>query len=93
MFLKTKSFINYSSTIVLMVTTIQLNETVKNQLDKLKKDRETYEEVIINLLELEDRLNRRQEALLIEGCKEMSSENLRITKQFESMEDLSDWEW
>jgi predicted CopG family antitoxin len=76
-----------------MVTTIQLNETVKNQLDKLKKDRETYEEVIINLVRLGDKINRRQESLLIEGCREMASENLRITKQFEGIEDLSGWEW
>jgi hypothetical protein len=30
---------------------------------------------------------------MIEGCKEMAEENLKITKEFEAIEDLDDWEW
>ena len=34
-----------------MVTTIQINENVKRTLDRLKTGKETYEEVIWNLIE------------------------------------------
>jgi len=33
-----------------------------------------------------------KEKLLKEGCKEMAEENLKITREFESIEDLEDWE-
>jgi len=76
-----------------MVTTIQLNENVKNALDRLKSNKETYEEVILNLMKIAENCKRKQEQLLIEGCKIMAEENLKITKEFEAIEDLSDWEW
>jgi len=34
-----------------------------------------------------------QEQLMIEGCLEMAEENLKITKEFEAIEDLKNWEW
>ena len=34
-----------------------------------------------------------KEKLLIEGYKEMAEESLRITKEFEGIESLDDWEW
>ena len=76
-----------------MVTTIQLNEDVKRILDKLKIGRETYEEVIVKMMTDLEKQKREQEQLLIEGCKEMAGENLKITKEFEAIEDLSQWEW
>ncbi len=76
-----------------MVTTIQLNEDVKKILDRLKTGKETYEEVILKLMEIAEKYKREQEQLLIEGCKEMAEENLKITKEFEAIEDLSKWEW
>ncbi len=76
-----------------MVTTIQLNENVKNALDRLKSNKETYEEVIINLMKIAEKCKREQEQLLIEGCKAMAEENLKITKEFEAIEDLNNWEW
>ena len=33
-----------------------------------------------------------QEALLIEGCKIMAEESLKITKEFGAIENLDDWE-
>ena len=33
-----------------MVTTIQLNENVKNALDRLKNNKETYEEIIVKMI-------------------------------------------
>ena len=66
-----------------MVTTIQLNENVKNALDKMKSNKETYEEIIVNLMRFAEEEKRKQEKLLIEECKEMAEENLKITKEWE----------
>lgn len=76
-----------------MVTTIQLNENVKKILDRLKTGRETYEEVIVKMMNNLEEQKREQEKLLIEGCKEMAEDSLRITKEFEAIEDLSHWKW
>ena len=66
-----------------MVTTIQLNENVKNVLDRMKSNRETYEEVIVNLIKSVDQQKRNQEQLLIEGCKEMYDDMLKIAREWE----------
>ncbi len=76
-----------------MVTTIQLNENVKKALDRIKSDKETYEQVIINLMKQVEEQKRKQKELLIEGYKEMAEESLKIAKEFEAIEDLSKWEW
>jgi len=75
-----------------MVTTIQLNENVKNALDRLKNNKETYEEVILNLMKISEKCKREQEQLLIEGYKEMAEESLRITKEWEATDANLDWE-
>ena len=31
--------------------------------------------------------------LMIEGAKETAEESLKITKEFEAIEDFKDWEW
>ena len=66
-----------------MVTTIQLNENVINALDRMKSNKETYEEVILNLMKIAEKHKREQEQLLIEGCKEMYDDMLKITKEWE----------
>lgn len=76
-----------------MITTIQLRENTKKALLGLREKNETYEEIIINLIKLAEMQKRKQEELMIEGCKEMAEENLKITKEFEAIEDLSQWEW
>ncbi len=76
-----------------MVTTIQLSENAKKALDRMKKDKETYEDVIINLMETVDKQKRKQEDLLIEGYKEMAEESLKINKEFEAIEEDFDWKW
>jgi len=76
-----------------MITTIQLNEDVKSELDRLKSNKESYEEIILNLLRIAEESKRNQEELLIEGCKEMAEESLKITREFEAIEDLDNWEW
>jgi len=76
-----------------MVTTIQLNENVKRELDKLKKGKNTYEEVILDLMKIAEKSKREHIDLMIEGAKETAEESLKITKEFEAIEDLSKWEW
>ncbi|HPD82119.1 MAG TPA: hypothetical protein PK357_03405 [Candidatus Pacearchaeota archaeon] len=66
-----------------MVTTIQLNENVKNALDRMKSNKETYEEVILNLMKTAEKCRREEEQLLIEGCKEMYGDILNITQEWE----------
>ena len=76
-----------------MVTSIQLSFEAKNALDKIKSKKETYEDVILNLMQLAEKSKREDNALLIEGCREMAKTNLEISKEFESIEDLGLWEW
>tara|TARA_Y100000034_G_C6597089_1_gene259624 strand:+ start:142 stop:276 length:135 start_codon:yes stop_codon:yes gene_type:complete len=40
-----------------------------------------------------DEYKRKQEKLLIEGCMVMAEENLKITKEFEAIENLENWVW
>ncbi len=76
-----------------MVTTIQLNEGVKRELDRLKSKRETYEQVILELMKTAEECKRKQKALLIEGCKAMAKDSLRINKEWKATEGELDWEW
>lgn len=76
-----------------MVTTIQLNEEVKRALDRMKSNKETYEEVIIALMKQAEKNKREHNELLIEGYKEMAGESLKIAKEFEPIEEDFDWEW
>jgi predicted CopG family antitoxin len=76
-----------------MITTIQIRESVKTELDKLKTNKETYEEVILNLMNLAERYQRKQKENLIEGYKETAEESTKINKEFESIEEDFDWEW
>ena len=66
-----------------MITTIQLSESSKKVLDRLKSNRETFEEVILRLVDVAEKHRREQEQLLIEGCKEMYGDSLRIAKEWE----------
>lgn len=67
-----------------MVTSIQLNENVKEILERLKEKRnESYEDVIIKLIRERENDKGRIEKLLIEECKEMAEENIIISKDWE----------
>jgi len=73
-----------------MVTTIQLQEQVKSELDRLKEEpRETYEDVIRRLIKTIEIQKRKNCQLLIEGCKEMAEDSLKICKEWEA----ADAEW
>ena len=66
-----------------MITTIQINSDVKKAMDKMKSNKETYEQLIINLMQIVENEKRNQEDLLIEGCKEMYDDVLKIAKEWE----------
>lgn len=76
-----------------MITTIQIRESVKDQLDRIKQsDRQTYEDVIIELMRSVDVHRRYREELLIEGCKAMAEESLRICKEWENTDAKLNWD-
>ena len=66
-----------------MITTIQLREGTKKALLRLRERNETYEEIVLNLIKLVEFQKRKQKELLIEECKEMAEENLKIAKEWE----------
>jgi predicted CopG family antitoxin len=76
-----------------MITTIQIRDNIKNELDRMKSKGQTYEEIIISLIKTVEQQKRKQETLLIEGYKEMAEESLKINKEFEAIEEDFDWEW
>lgn len=77
-----------------MITTIQLGDNVKRELEKMKESvNDTYEKVILTLIKIAEEKKRKQTELLIEGCKEMANESLKITKEWETTDATLDWEW
>ncbi len=66
-----------------MVTTIQLNENVKSDLDRLKSGKDTYEDVIVKMIEKEKNDRKKIEELLEEGCREMYDDMLKMAKEWE----------
>lgn len=73
-----------------MVTTIQLREEVKEELNMLKNAHETYEDVIARLIKSSEIDKRKNRALLREGYKEMVKESLRVTREWSSAD--SGWD-
>ena len=74
------------------ITTIQIRENVKNELDKMKSRNQTYEEVILNLMKVAEQCKRQEKKLLIEECKVMAGESLKVTKEWELTDSKIDWE-
>lgn len=73
-----------------MITTIQIHEKVKNELDKLKQNKESYEEVILKLMEKVEIEKRKNKELLIEGYKEMAKDSLEINEEWSNAD--KDWD-
>lgn len=70
-----------------MTSTIQLSNKVKESLTVYKiYPRESYEDVIVNLISEVEEKRRADEELLIEGCKEMAEESLKIVKEWEHLD-------
>ena len=77
----------------MMISTIQLREDVKRTLERLKQRSESYEDVIVKLINESEKKKLEQEKLLIEGYREMAEDSLRITKEWESTDAKIEWEW
>jgi len=70
-----------------MITTIQLNHKVKEALNRMKEDeRETYEEIILKIIHAVEKQKRNQKELLIEGCKEMAEDNIKMLKEWSAVD-------
>ena len=76
-----------------MVTTIQLNEKVKQSLDRLRTGKQTYEEIIVKMMAELEKQKREQRQSLIEGCKVMAKESLKICEEWKHVDAELDWEW
>ena len=72
-----------------MATSIQIHEMVKQELDFLKQERESYEDVIVRLIDNTEIKKRKDKQLLIKGYKEMANYSLKVTKEWEKAE----FEW
>ncbi len=72
-----------------MITTIQIHEKIKKELDRLKSKNETYEEVIVGLISKVEHHQRSQRDLLIEGYQEMAEESKSIVNEWS----YADLEW
>ena len=74
-----------------MITSIQIHEKLKHELDSLKlKNRESYEEVILRIIDSFEKQKRSQIKLLIEGYKETAEEDLKQIKEWFTSE--LDWD-
>lgn len=77
-----------------MITTIQIRENVKKDLEKFKESgKESYEDVIVKLIDSVEKQRRKQEKLLIEGYKERGEESLKLLEKFKYADAEVTWEW
>lgn len=77
-----------------MITTIQIDSGVKNELNRFKRTgKESYEQIILEMIREINTQKRRQKELLIEGCKEMAEDSLRICEEFKYADAEIECEW
>ncbi|MBI2452010.1 hypothetical protein HYV50_02945 [Candidatus Pacearchaeota archaeon] len=55
--------------------------------------KETYEDIIVKIMKQVEEQKRRHIDLMIEGAKETAEESLKITKEFQAIDEDFDWEW
>ena len=68
-------------------TTIQIHEKSKRELDKLKEySRETYEDVIIKLIDMFKSQRVAQLKRMAEGYKEMAEDSKKIVREWSTTE-------
>jgi len=72
------------------LTTIQMHTGVKRALDRVKDHKESYEEAVLKLIEKVESQRVSQEKLMVEGCKEMAGESLKVLKDWSAAE--TDWD-
>ena len=76
-----------------MITTIQLHEEVKDGLKRLKETgKESYEDIILRLINLAALKKRKEKYLLIEQCKIMAEDSITITKEWKNSDTELNWE-
>ena len=77
------------------ISTIQLNENVKKMLVELKeKPNESYEDIIVKLVEEKKRNKKELTMLLKEQCEEMYGEDIKTAREWDgTLLDGNDWEW
>ena len=77
-----------------MVTTIQVSDKLKNTLSLMKESSsQSYEQVILQIIRTLEEQKRKHVDFMIEGAKETAEESLKITREFEAIEEDFDWEW
>ena len=76
-----------------MITSIQIHEKVKSALDKLKeKEKESYEEVIVKMMQKIEHQERQKKGLLKEGYQEMAEESKKIAEEWSTVDKELMWE-
>jgi|GEM_PF-1897067 len=77
-----------------MITSIQIHDNVKKQLDQLKEtSKESYEEIIIKMIHAIEKQKREMKQLLKQGYEEMAEENLKMLKEWSAIDNELDWKW
>ena len=77
-----------------MTSTIQLSNQVKETLATYRtSSRESYEKIIINLISEFEQKKRADNELLIEGCKDMAKESLKICHEWEHIDKEVNAKW
>ena len=71
-----------------MITTIQIRNNIKKQLQLLKDENQTFEDVIISLLEEREKHKEKNIDLIQTEAKELNSINTDISKNLEDVEDI-----
>lgn len=71
-----------------MITTIQIRNNIKKQLWLLKDENQTFEDVIISLLEEREKHKEKNIDLIQTEAKELNSINTDISKNLEDVEDI-----
>ena len=71
-----------------MITTIQLRDGVKNQLQLLKKQNQTFEDVILGLLKGRESFRDKNLNLIESEAKELNDLNKKITNEVQDVEDI-----
>ena len=64
------------------ITTIKLQKKTKSELDKIKQNKETYDEIIKRLVEETKKKSRKKE--LIEGYSQIGKEDLKEVEEWEA---------
>jgi|TARA_Y100000310_G_C20557966_1_gene751527 predicted CopG family antitoxin len=71
-----------------MITTLQISDRVKDQLRSLKEESETFEDVIISLLDEKEKLKEQNKELIKKEANHLNQLNKELTNQLQETEDI-----